>query len=66
MLNKGSVILSKKEMEDCQINDEYMYRHVAKEIIGGMDLKELKKLMIFTKKIVNSEEIKYTATVNLP
>ena len=69
MKNQAKVSVTVKEIEKCEgLNDEYFYRHLAKSLIQGMELEELKKLIVFTKEkaTYKEEEMEYTATVILP
>ena len=69
MKNQAKVSVTVKEIEKCEgLNDEYFYRYLAKSLIQGMELEELKKLIVFTKEKVTykEEEMEYTATVILP
>ena len=69
MKNQAKVSVTLKEIEKCEgLNDEYFYRYLAKSLIQGMELEELKKLIVFTKEkaTYQEEEMEYTATVILP
>ena len=69
MKNKAKVSVTVKEIKKYKaLDDEYFYRHLAKSLIQGMELEELKKLIVFTKEKVTykEEEMEYTATVILP
>ena len=69
MKNQSKVSVTLKEIEKYEaLNDEYFYRYLAKSLIEGMELEELKKLIVFKKERVGykEEEMEYTATVILP
>ena len=69
MKNQSKVSVTLKEIEKYEaLNDEYFYRHLSKSLIEGMELEELKKLIVFKKErvVYKEEEMEYTATVILP
>jgi hypothetical protein len=69
MKNQAKVSVTLKEIKKYKaLDDEYFYRNLAKSLIEGMELEELKKLIVFKKErvVYREEEMEYTATVILP
>ena len=69
MKNQAKVSVTLKEIKKYKaLDDEYFYRHLAQSLIEGMELEELKKLIVFKKErvVYKEEEMEYTATVILP
>ena len=56
MLNKVEVRVTPELIEYTAVNDEYIFRELARKMVTQMPVNELKKLIKFTKTDPNTQE----------